>query len=243
MFIYGIDKNRMTFGWNHSTHQLFSCKLAKSSNAMLPAKAKFNLEIIRYGCVEPDFSRKNITKYIHGHFADIDNLSNDPPDARMLLSKYTRLAIEANSNRNYSKRDMYVGYALHFLQDMLNPLHVVFTPLEKNHPDRLFHKRFENIAEGLQGSVVNGVEFKENNLEKHFFREALPEAMRKAKNHLEKIKNHDFDNISEIAIQSLDNTYKTTDLYFKKLCREFNKAFIMNKNKQQVFEYENMLQD
>ena len=127
--------NKIGFGWKHSTHKVISEEIANQINKSLNNNMKIDIETLKESCVYPDFVRKKKSSLIHGHFADIDNPSVDPPDAYKLFSEYTKKAIAANKNaqsneREYYKRDKYLGYALHFLQDMLNPFHVVFKPLQ-----------------------------------------------------------------------------------------------------------------
>jgi hypothetical protein len=215
-------KSNMTaFGWNHSTHRLITERAVQEANRYLPSKLEFNYGILKYSCVEPDFSRKNITKYIHGHFADIDNLQKDPPDAFVLAKKYSSQAIEAHRNGFYKKRDDYLGYALHFVQDALNPVHVVFVPAPKGDPIRTFHKQFETLAASIQTDVLKGKTFNLQD-ENFFFEKTFPEAMRKTKNLLGMINQNDTENLSFIATQAIENTYEMTSLFLKKLAVKLN---------------------
>ena len=222
MLVSGVKKNNnsTTFGWNHATHRFITEKLVAKHNPSLPAKMKLNYDILKYSCVEPDFSRRNITKYIHGHFADIDNLSNDPPDAYSLAVTYTNKAIDAHRSGLYGKRDDYLGYALHFIQDMLNPVHVVFVAVPKGHPERVLHKEFENVAETVMKDTFAKTNIDDVDTELPFFEKILPDAMRSTKDLLLRIKTNDYNNLSEIAIEALGNTYKTTNLYLKGLMEQ-----------------------
>jgi len=225
MLVTGI-KNRDTtsFGWRHSTHKLATWMVVEKYNKLLPKSEAFNYEILKYSCIQPDLERKNITKYIHGHFADVDNLSTEPPDAYSLCVLYTNKAIHAHKNGNYSKRDDYVGYALHFLQDMLDPMHVEFKPLKKEHPERIFHRFIEEIAEKRQGLIFKRLESLDIGSSGSFFAETLPKAMRKNKNLFLKIKSTGCGNATEVVDRALENTYITTDIYIKKLVASFNKT-------------------
>lgn len=218
------NQEQTAFGWKFSTHKEITKLMVIRFNPLLPKEGQFNYEILKYSCIEPDLSRKHVTKYIHGHFANVNKPSVDPPDGRQLLIKYTNAAIKMHKEGNYAKRDDYLGYALHFLQDILNPMHVIFKPLDKASKERIFHKKFEKLATEIQKTI-----FKTSNLTSledsdPFFEKILPKAMKKAKKQLKKIKNKKYDNINEIVAAALDNTYKTTAVYFRKLITEINKA-------------------
>lgn len=225
MLVDGIKtQDNTSFGWRHSTHKLATYMSVEKYNKLLPKSEAFNYEILKYSCIQPDLERKNITKYIHGHFADIDNLSKDPPDAYALCSLYTTKAIKAHEIGLYSKRDDYVGYALHFLQDMLNPMHVEFKPLKKEHPERIFHRFIEEIAEQRQDAVFTKSASLDVVSSDHFFADTLPKAMRKNKNLFKSLKQTDSVSVTSVIDKALENTYITTDIYFKKLVNEFNKT-------------------
>ncbi len=209
-------ENSVNFGWNHATHRYITAKLLAKYNSALPKKIRFNEEILRYSCVEPDFSRRNITKYIHGHFADIDNPSTEPADAFCLAVRYTNKALEAHSNGLYSKRDDYLGYALHFVEDMLNPMHVVFVPVPKGHPERVLHKKFEGIAEGVMYKEIEKIEPIAKDSDLPFFEKILPDAMRRTKNLMIRIKGDENADLSQISAEAIKNTYETTSQYFVK---------------------------
>lgn len=219
------NRGRSSFGWKHSTHKLVTEKMVSKYNVFMPKSEEFNYEILKYSCIQPDLERKNITKYNHGHFADIDNLSKDPTDAYALTIRYTKKAIEAHKNGLYSKRDDYLGYALHFLLDELDPMHVIFRPIPKEHPDRVLHREVENAAERIQDLVIDSTALNHSLSDKHFFSEVLPQAMRKNKELFSQVMNNkSTDNISKVSAMGLGNAYKTTDLFFQKLVDEFNKA-------------------
>jgi len=233
MLVSGVKSNNnrknVAFGWNHATHRFITEKLVAKHNPSLPVSMRLNYEVLKYSCVEPDFSRRNITKYIHGHFADIDNLSNDPPDAFSLATTYTNKAIEAHKRGLYGKRDDYLGYALHFVQDMLNPMHVVFEAVPKGHPERVLHKEFENVSQTVLKDTFKKANIDSFDTEMPFFEKVLPDAMRATKDLMVRIKSNDYDNLSEIATLALDNTFKTTNLYFKRLMRQlYGDNFVFN---------------
>lgn len=220
-----------SFGWKHSTHKLITEKLVRQVNMTLPKKCQLNYEILKYSCVEPDYSRKNITKYINGHFADIDNPSIDPPDARELAKFYTEKAISAHFNNLEQKRDDYLGYALHFIQDMLAPVHTEFKSAPKGHPIREEHKNFEIIATREQQQIINKPVQWESSNGKDFFTDILPNSMRTAKIQLLKLRNGD--DINLVAQDALKNTYITTgkylDFFVSKISKNKNSATKNNK--------------
>lgn len=213
------DSSNISFGWNHSTHRLIVNKLIKKYNMTLDEKKKFDGEIFESHCVQPDYDRKLISKHIRGHFADVDNLSNNPADAYYLAVKYTNKAMKVHKDGLYTKRDIYLSYATHFLMDALEPYHAVgFVERNKMDPIRRAHKNFENIAEAIQMPVLKSTTINELNTSgKHFFKDAFKDSMRTAKSLYERIEKNDYKNIVEIATLALDNTYKTTNLYFKML--------------------------
>ena len=224
-----IKNNSVGFGWNWSTHKMFSADVARRVNRSLSNKMKIDIDFLKESIIEPDLSRKKIEGFIHGHFADIDNLSANPPDAYHLLLRYTKKAIEANKNalyneREYYKRDKYLGYALHFLQDMLNPFHVVFSSLPKGHLLREAHKRFEKVAENRQNKILENVKLSEYQTDESFFDNILPRAMRQAKKLWQKVDVTDNDcYFDDYCIdKSLENTYITTNAYLEKVAEKFN---------------------
>lgn len=228
--------SNQTFGWKHSTHRLITQKVINRTNLFLPKAEEFNYEILKYSCVEPDLSRKNITKYVHGHFADIDNPSFEPPDALQLTKIYTQKATEAHQLGLFQKRDDYLGYALHFLQDMLNPVHVVFVPAPKGHPERIMHKHFEEVATEIQDDVLSEANLSSVSEEQSFFRKTLPTAMRTAKNQLIQLKKSG-SNARNIAKWALLNTYITTSHYLEAFVGKFNNAGLLRKEVADSFEY------
>lgn len=227
MLVRGVENQKnVAFCWNGSTHKLINKRIMKKYNPMLPEKMKFDWEIIEPHCVQPDYDRKTYTNHIHGHFADIDNLSKSPPDAYALTVKYTNKALHCQKDGNYAKRDIYLSYATHFLYDMLEPYHAVpFVPLSKTDPVRMAHKNFENVAEIIQEPVFKSTTINELTKPVSFFKEALPNAMRKAKDLHKRLaeQNESENNVVAIAASALDNTYKTADLYFKMLMENFSK--------------------
>ena len=223
MLIDGIkNSDSKPFGWKHSTHRLFVARAIEKANFSMPSHAQFNDGILNYSCVEPDLSRKYVTKFIHGHFADIDNLSSDPPDAYALVQKYTDKALEAHKVQQYNKRDNYLGYALHFLQDMLNPMHVVFNLVPKEHPERIAHKHFEQIATTIENEVVENTELQQIPEFLSFFDEVLPVAMRDTKYLHNKINVNNHKNFLKIARQSLETTYQMTEAYLQRFVSELS---------------------
>lgn len=217
----GCGLENKAFGWKHSTHRLITEKVVNRCNLFMRPAEEFNYEILKYSCVHPDSSRKNITRFVHGHFADIDKPSYDPPDALELTGIYSRKAGEAHRMGLYQKRDDYLGYALHFLQDMLNPVHVVFIPAEKDHPERVLHKDFEALAAALQDNVVARTNLTFTKEGEQFFEETLPNAMRTAKNQLLELKKSGSDH-REIAREAIRNTYLTTNAYIEAFIGHFS---------------------
>lgn len=227
MLISSIGKaDRTSFGWNWSTHKEIDRRLVHKYNRFLPENMQFDDDmLVEKGSVYPDMDRKKIFEHIHGHFADIDNLSKN--DAYYLAKEYTLKAIEFHKAGQYGKRDFYLGIITHLITDCLQPYQAVkFVPRGKNDAIRKAHKHFENIAEDTQKTIFNESKiddvFKDTGYSS-FFDDILPKAMRKAKNLHEKIVTGNYDNITGIISSALDNAYKTTDLYFKSVINEFSK--------------------
>lgn len=221
-----LNQPEVSFGWSHSTHKIISGRAVQRINHSLPPSMRVDIETLMDSCIAPDSERKKITGYIHGHFADIDNLSSNPKDAHSLLISYTHKAVTANRDgkfnpRAYDKRDKYLGYALHFLQDMLNPFHVVFKKLPKDDPERVMHKKFEKFAQKIQEEVLARNTLSEKDSTKSFFSDSLPEAMRHTKNLWNKINYRNSTDFQQEAAESLKTTQATTDLYLKKMLNTF----------------------
>ena len=115
---------------------------------------------------------------------------------------------------------------MHFLQDMLNPFHVIFKPLHKDSPERFFHRKFECLAEKIQNNVFKNSVLSKIAPESSFFESILPDAMRETKNSWGIIKNNNYKNLTEIAESSLQTTYKLSDLYLNKMSEIFQKEKI-----------------
>jgi len=218
------------FGWKHSTHQLITGTVAKQINEKYPHEIRLDMETILEGCIAPDFARKKKEKYIHGHFANIDKISSDPPDAYNLFLIYSQKAIRKNKEaltdaRHYLKRDKYLGYALHFLQDMLNPFHVKYRPLPPEHPERIFHRRFEQMAEKYQTPLVENLAAQKVDYEGVDNKIFVPQAMRKTKELHKHVKNFEYKGITDVLKTSLENTYLTTDLYLNRIFQIFEESY------------------
>jgi len=226
-----LRKNRcLSFGWKHSTHTLITGTAANKINAKVPNPIHIDMETILEGCIAPDFARKKISNYIHGHFANIDKLSSDPPDAYNLFLHYSQKAIKTNKkaffdHREYIKRDKYLGYALHFLQDMLNPFHVKYRPLPSEHPERIFHRRFEQMAEKYQSPLIKKLSVQSVNYGDVDNKIFVPQAMRTAKDLHKHVKNYEYKGIVDVLKTSLENTYKTTDLYMNRIFEIFEASY------------------
>lgn len=215
---------KTSFGWSHLMHRSITEKIAGKYNKLLPYSEGLNVIRLKQSCIEPDFSRKQITSYISGHFADIDNRSTDPPDAFELVKIYSNKALKANEKKNYDKRDDYLGYAIHFLQDMMNPKHVVFKDFPKGSAGRQDHIDFENMAEAIRTLVLKAPKPETKNQFEPFFDTALPSAMRETKNLFKGLKNKNPQNITNILISSIQNTYNMTDRYIKTMIDLFNEG-------------------
>jgi hypothetical protein len=191
----------------------------------MPERLRFNKTILDYSCVEPDYSRKYIKSYINGHFADIDNLSTEPPDAYALAKLYTQKMLKENKNKNYEKRDMYLGYALHFIEDMLNPVHVVFKKAPKFSPIRVSHKKFEGVATTVEKNVVKNTKLEKYNYKEDFFSQTLPKAMRYTKVLSKKVSVNNSSNYLNISERALKNTYITVNKYLHYIVKQIKPSF------------------
>lgn len=252
------DKNT-NFGWKHVTHRFCTGELVEKYNQLLSRESRMSWEVLFESCIEPDRARHDVQKYVRGHFADIENPSYDCPDALDLLKKYTNKAIKTHcdalealgdsrargTSRHsrakkaeeasllFDKRDAYIGYAVHFLQDSLDPMHVVFRPFEKNDPEKDFHNAFEYLASFIQERVLSSR--KRNSLLPQqaegvsFFGEALPKSMKLNRFIHKQLKQRNSykifipDKESELCAKiSLENTFSTTAEYFKYLTEKLN---------------------
>ncbi len=222
---------KVSFGWKHSTHRLISKITSSRFNRQVSPDRGISWELLQESCVAPDFSRKVIPNYARGHFADIDNYSADPPDALALLKKYTNKAIDeheksyqGDTRDRLNKRDNYIGYALHFLQDMLNPFHVVFRTLPKEHPERVAHTHFEKLAQKIEKGIIGQIKLPETPENSSFWARSLPDAMRQTKTRWDKVKSLDLsdEEYTAIAGDSLKTTHMATDAYLGGLARKFN---------------------
>ena len=216
--------NKLCFGWNALTHRLISVKVVKKFNSLVPPEMGINIRALKKSCIAPDRSPDVKVSAVKGHFADITNLRSD--DAYSLFKKHSDEAIKAHEKAQYGKRDGLIGYALHFLQDMLNPHHVHFKKLPMSHPEVRAHCKFEEVAQDIERKVILHAAGPVKPMEMFFWDKILPDAMKKAKNQSLETKNirNDFEQISKMAEESLLNTLDSTDAYMMYLARKFNKA-------------------
>jgi hypothetical protein len=226
------DKNqKLSFGWKHTTHRLISSAGVERFNKLVSRASQISHDIVDEACVAPDFNRRELPKNLPGHFANIDKPRDVPADALNLVRKYAKKALQAHRNfvqtdsrEEINRRDKYIGYALHFLQDMLNPHHVDFEPLPKEHPERIAHKAFESLAQKMENQVIKNTPLPDTPEQHGFFRETLPNAMRVTKSRWDRVKTLDVppQELNGIARDSLKTTHQTTDSFLGGLARKMN---------------------
>lgn len=230
MLVSMTNSDKTSFGWHGITHKKISSKIINEYKYRLPGgvKKRFNARFIRDNCTLAD---REIA--VRSHFADINNLSTSPKDAFCLAQEYTKKAIESHRNGDYRDRDMQIAYALHFIQDSVDPVHVVFNKLARDTPEIRFHIAFENIARTLEKRVVNHISLK-NSEGTNFFEETLPAAMKKTRTHFEILRDEGFEalnarlkkrkdkDIRAMVFESLTTTCKVTDAYIAYLVKCFN---------------------
>lgn len=203
--------------------KLFAEKYKEILNISINQNPRMNKMVLHYSCVEPDHWSSN---NMHKHFADVDNPKED--DALSFIIEHTKEALRTHRIGDYENRDNHIGLAIHGL-DMLNPFHaIIFKILEKNSPERVLHSKFEKIAEQNQGLVLRDITIDDSESQNLTLKEYLFKSMKKAKEQHEEIERIGYTKIEDkdlkrIAAAALENTYKATDVFFKKLTAEFMK--------------------
>lgn len=223
MRVTSIGKDKTSFGWGHSTHKCMDKRVCQKYENEFENGANIKAGVLIERCVDPD---KFIKK--QGHFANIDCLQEKPRDAYYWAQHYTTQAIIEHRKCNYGERNKYIAYALHFIQDSVDPMHVVFNELASDSPERLFHTAFENMAAGMEKDVLEHGAFADV-AQCDFFATTLPKAMRTTKQRFERMTkgksyeqlladlNANDKKIRQIAAKSLNTGLNMTNAYLYKL--------------------------
>lgn len=230
MFVVTTNHDKTNFGWHGSTHRKITQKIAQKYKYSLPQgiRKRFDIGIIRDNCTRPDGEIEP-----RGHFADIDNLSESPKDAFSLAREYTKKAIISHRQGDYRGRDMHIGYALHFIQDSLAPVHVVFRQLKPTDAEKRFHIAFEKLSTRLETAIIDHIHLDAPD-SADFFETTLPKAMKRTRARYEILRNEGFDSLNKrvkngedvdlygIASDSLVTACKISNAYFAYLIKSLH---------------------
>lgn len=144
------DNNRINFGWNAVTHKMITQTAVNTINKAYsknPSNRLFNVNNLMKGSVLPD-----IEKHLPGsHSADIFNPRKG--DALENFKRYEKLILKELKMGKCERLEFNIGRALHFLQDMQNPKHVIFSPRQSK-ADKINHKHFEDSAVKIQNATI-----------------------------------------------------------------------------------------
>lgn len=231
-------KNKLSynigFGWKHKTHKIISEAARSAHDLKIPTGNKIARDILDNSCVEPDISRKLSPSFIRGHFANIDNPDSEAPDAFHLARRYTDQALDESKKasatenpdeirQHLNRRDRKTGYSLHFVQDPLNPFHVDYHKIPKDHPERVAHTAFEQRGNDFVEDVVQKAKPSKGKPEGSFWRDVFPAAMRESKDQWDRIKSDDYKFTDDDVEQALTRTYQVTDDYMNRMADRFGR--------------------
>lgn len=135
------SNSKINFGWTSDTH--IALTQAAASKAI-----GFNIEALNRACILPDKE-----PHLPGsHSADITKpRKEDALSSFKKLDKKIKTLIANNENEKLSE---YIGKALHYLQDMMNPHHINYkTKLSNN--ESFNHLKFEEAAVQIQHETIN----------------------------------------------------------------------------------------
>jgi len=228
-----LNKNTsINFSWNWSTHQKITSEIAEKVNTHLPPSAKFNVKSLTHYSTEPDVWLRYPNHLPSEHFADINE--KKPKDALHFFNLYTQEAKKAYLNSKSDPSSIadvwhYLGISIHFLQDMMNPFHVVFEKLSKYDSKMAVHRRFEALAETIQDEKLPQIEAEllkkkkpyENISQDNFLDKVLYPDMIRTRKLYEQI-NYNDHNYPDIATKALKNTYRVTKSYLEMMGELFS---------------------
>lgn len=140
----------INFGWEGPTHKALSQAGANKVNKEFCKNSTnliFNVPMITESSILPDKE-----KHLPGsHAADITNLKKG--DAFFNFNTMDKKIKTQIDNGNYTQISEDIGRALHYLQDMINPFHVLIKS-KLSESDKTSHFKFEQDALTVQSDCI-----------------------------------------------------------------------------------------
>jgi len=137
--LVNYSSSNINFGWEGPTHKALSQAGANKVNKDFCGNSTtliFNVQKITDASILPDKER-----HLPGsHAADITKLRNG--DALSSFEKIDKRIKQLIKKGSYDELSEYIGKALHYLQDMMNPFHVTAKP-KLSQSEKNSHFRFE----------------------------------------------------------------------------------------------------
>lgn len=200
-----------SFGWGHEVHKAISLELCKKFNKAL-RQGFIDVDIIRDASCNPD-------KFIpvKQHYANVHRFSSKEKtaDAFTMVKKCYEDAMRCHREGNYKKRDKFLGFLLHFLQDLFSPVHATrFRETKSENPELAFHSAFEGRADMRVYDILKQMSAQNQRTQRpsgDFFAQ-LEKAMQKTQNTLQEMvraSNYPTDiSIQELPDDAIDNIFR-----------------------------------
>lgn len=139
-------KDKTNFGWLPATHKrIINCTVKNFPDLELPQKR------LEKFVQKPDFDETNVL-WIFGHRHDY--CKNLPNNAFDYYKKHVSLMISAIKSENKQLIWEHAGRALHFLQDMAQPLHTQKSPSFCGVIKFIEHLKFERFVRKKQAIFI-----------------------------------------------------------------------------------------
>lgn len=204
-----IPKSKIAFGWLDSTHNSLGYNAVTDYNQQ--SGANFDAKEIAKLISLPD----KIKHEPGSHSANIKKLrSNDAFDN---FKKHDALAKKALKSEDKESLNKAIAFVLHFLQDMMNPYHVIHSPVfsKKEQAD---HNFFEKSVVREQDKYIEAARQKTNQLCGDFIK-ILADKMAESRQRAILVLNGSIDNpmFSTIKKNSLADSYHISVEYLKYL--------------------------
>lgn len=205
------QNNNLTFGWNPVTHIAITKKAANKINQLNGQNIQFNVGHLAEASILPDKVHKDTP-----HFADIDNLKGE--NGYTMFENFHKKAVESFKWDDKKGFEENAGKALHYLQDIMNPYHVIKRKQIKE--EGLNHLKFEEYADHLQKGVLeeNKLENQKTDLN---FTDFLKKKMKETKEQKLKLEKNQTNHKKAIKT-SLRKAYNVSIEYLDALSKEVN---------------------
>ena len=167
--------NNINFGWNYKMHAEMVKQVG--SDMFMPPKV---LSIIARGVKKPDFQENFLFGHKHFYFPQSINKSfldfSGKQNAKYMYEKHVNLMKKAFQKGKQKKMFDEAGKALHYLQDITQPDHIVQGSLFQKLKTFIPHVKFEKTVLLNQNNFYSGC--KPINLKSNSFDELFTETLK-----------------------------------------------------------------